>query len=95
MGALLQTIMAWIIGSNVAKLFAGVGVAIVSQVFLTGYINDALSAIVGQTNGLSADVLNIFKMLGFGQFLSILGSAFLTRVTIMQASKSFGMTVST
>jgi hypothetical protein len=95
MGAMLSTVFAWIIGSNIAKLFAGVGVAIVSQVFLTGYINDALSSIVGQTNGLPSDVLSVLKMLGFGQFISIIGSAFLTRVSIMQAAKTFGLTVST
>lgn len=95
MGAFLSTIMTWVIGSNLAKLFTGIGVAVVSQIFLTGYVDSALTAITSQMGSLSSDVGNLFKMLGFGQFLSIIGSAFLTRVTIMQASKTFGITVST
>jgi len=92
MGALLQLLGTWIIGSNVAKLFAGVGIAIVSQVFLTGYVEDALSSITSSFGGVSGNVGNIFLMLGFGAYLSIIGSAFLTRVTVQQMAKTWGIT---
>jgi hypothetical protein len=94
MGKLIAMIMPWIIGSQFAKMMTGVGIAVVSHAFLSGYVDDMLAAIVNQVNGLGSDVLNIFLMLGFGQFLSILGSAFLTRVTVQQMAKTWGITSS-
>jgi len=94
MGKLLALIMPWIIGSQFAKMFTGVGIAIISHAFLTGYVNDLLSAITSQVSGVGGDVGNLFLMLGFGSFLSIIGSAFLTRVTIQQLAKTWGITSS-
>lgn len=95
MGKIFALIMPWFIGSQFAKMFAGVGIAIVSHVFLTGYVNTALNSITSQVNGIGGDVGQLFLLLGFGSFLSIIGSAFLTRVTIQQASRTWGITSST
>lgn len=95
MGALFQSIIGWVMASNLAKFFTGVGVAVVSHAVITGFIDDALQSITSTANNASADVLALFLMLGFGQFLSIIGTAALTRASIQAASKSFGITTQT
>jgi hypothetical protein len=92
MGAFLSLISSWIIGSNLARIFTGVGVAVVSQVFLTGFVNDALGAMTSAFGALGSDVGNIFKMLGFGTYLSVIGTAFLTRVAVLQLQRAWSLT---
>lgn len=94
MGKLFAMILPWIMGSQFAKMMSGVGIAVVSHAFLSGYVDSMLSAIVSQVNGIGGDVGQLFLLLGFGQFLSILGSAFLTRVTVQQMAKTWGITSS-
>jgi len=95
MPALFSTFLGWVMVSNFAKIFVGLGIALTAQVFLTDYINDLLLAIVGTVNTAASDVANLFMLMGFGSFLSIVGSAMLTRVTIVQASRIAGITKST
>lgn len=93
MSALISQLLKWVIVSTVARLFAGIGIALTSQAFLTSYANDALLAMVGLVNGMGGDVGQLFLMMGFGSFLTIVGTALLTRVTIVQTAKIFGVNV--
>jgi len=93
LSSILASMLKWVIISTTARMFAGIGLALTSQAFLTSYANDALLAMVGLVNGMGGDVGQLFLMMGFGSFLSIVGTALLTRVTIVQAAKVFGVTV--
>jgi len=93
MHALLALVIRWTIVSTLARIFAGVGISLVSQFFLTDYANDALQGIVGTVNNMGGDVGQLFLMMGFGSFLTIVGSALLTRVAIVQSAKIFGINV--
>lgn len=92
MSALLATLLRWVIVSSLARIFAGIGLAVTSQIFLAGYVNDALSAMVSTVNNVGGDSGQMFLMLGVGQFLSIVGTAFVTRVAIVQTAQIFGIT---
>lgn len=93
MHAILMLVIRWTIVSTLARIFAGIGISLVAQTFLTSYANDALQAIVGTVNNMGGDVGQLFLMMGFGSFLTIVGSALLTRVAIVQSAKIFGINV--
>jgi hypothetical protein len=94
MSAILATLLRWIIVSSVARIFAGIVLSVTSQVFLASYANDALNAITSQANNMAGDVGKMFLMLGFGSFLSIVGTAFVTRIAIVQSAQIFGISTS-
>lgn len=93
MGKLLAMILPWIITSTIARIFAGVGLSVVSQMFLTDYANDMLNAMVSQVNGMPGNVGQLFLLMGFGSFLSIVGTAVITRAAIVQSAKIFGINI--
>ena len=92
MHAFLALVIRWTIVSTLARIFAGVGLSITSQYFLGGYVDDALNGIMQQFNNLGGNVGQLFLMMGFGSFLTIVGTAFMTRITIIQTAKIFGIT---
>jgi len=91
MNALLALVIRWTIVSTLARIFAGIGISLTAQYFLTDYANDALQGIVMQVNNMGGDVGQLFLLMGFGSFLTIVGSALLTRVAIVQSAKIFGI----
>lgn len=93
MGALLAKLLPWILASTAARIFAGVGLSVVSQVFLTDYANDMLNALVSQVNGMPGNIGQLFLLMGFGSFLSIVGTAVITRAAIVSSAKIFGINI--
>ncbi|MRT52336.1 DUF2523 domain-containing protein, partial [Xylella fastidiosa subsp. multiplex] len=64
-----------ILGQTVARGLVGAGLALVTTVPLIPLVTSALNLIVSKMSGISADVLNIALLMGFGEALSIIGSA--------------------
>jgi len=93
MSAMLALILRWVIVSTFARIFAGIGLSLTAQYFLSGYANDALSSMVMTVNNMGGNVGQLFLLMGFGSFLTIVGTALLTRITIVSTAKIFGITV--
>ncbi|ALQ96912.1 hypothetical protein B398_05615 [Xylella fastidiosa 32] len=71
-----------ILGQTVARGLVGAGLALVTTVLLIPLVTSALNLIVSKISGIPADVLNIALLMGFGEALSIIGSAMLTRLAL-------------
>lgn len=73
-----------------ANLLAGAGLGLVSFGGLSLALNGALSLVVSYFAGVPGQVAGIVLLLGFGDALSIIGSALLVRAAIASAGVSIG-----
>lgn len=94
MHALIFTILQWVIVSTLARIFAGITLAIVAQTFLADYALDMLAQAVSSLNALPSIAGSIMLLTGIGQCITVLGTALLTRITIVASAKAFGITLS-
>jgi hypothetical protein len=81
---LMIGIFTWALGSAIARLLGGAGLAIASYSVISDYVDDALLAL---TNGLGAlgSVGSLLYLAGIGQAISIIGSAILASAALMSA----------
>ncbi|HHW4679770.1 MAG TPA: DUF2523 domain-containing protein [Xylella sp.] len=69
-------------GHAVARVLVGAGLALVTTASLVPLVTSALNLVVSNMSGIPADLLNVVLLMGFGQALSIIGSAILTRLAL-------------
>lgn len=62
------------------------GLSLVSAAVLIPLVTGALDMAASAMSGVPGDMLSVINLFGFGEALSILGSAMLTRVTIASAT---------
>lgn len=86
MKSLLQNLF----GDALARVLTGAGMSVVSFAALLPLVQGALNMIAASVNGLPSDVASVALLGGFGEALSIIGSAVLTRMAI--ASAQVGLT---
>jgi hypothetical protein len=94
MPAILFTLLQWVIVSTLARVFAGITLAVVAQTFLTDYALDTLATAVSTLNGMPSAVGQIMLLTGLGQCITVLGTALITRVVIVTSAKAFGIGLS-
>lgn len=73
-------------GDSVARVLGGAGLSLATAAALIPLLTTAMNAAAGAIGGIPADVLNVALLAGFGEALSIVGSAMLTRVGMQAAS---------
>jgi len=84
MGTVLTHILIWVMGSAIARLLAGAGLAVGSYAVISDYIDAALAATTNLISGLG-DVGALLYIAGIGEALSIIGSAVLASAALLSA----------
>ncbi|KFN42139.1 hypothetical protein N789_14650 [Arenimonas oryziterrae DSM 21050 = YC6267] len=84
-----------LLGSSGARLLTSMGISVASYAGLTVAMTAALNAVAAGVGGLPSAVANIMLLMGFGQALSIIGAAFMTKAAIQSSSLGFTKTSST
>lgn len=69
-------------GDGVARVLGGAGLSLVTGAVALPLITTALNGAASAIGGIGADVLNVALLFGFGEALSIMGTAMLTRVAM-------------
>ncbi|MBB3344513.1 DUF2523 domain-containing protein [Luteimonas sp. RC10] len=83
MAGILLKIMQWALGGLIARALFGAGMTFVSYVAFFPLVNMALDQINNALAGMASDMYRVLMLGGLGDVLSILGSAMLTRVSMM------------
>jgi len=78
----LGALLANLLGTAVARVLTGAGLALVTFASLTPLVLSALNAAANRFNGIAASVLQIMLMCGIGTAISLIGSAIVTRIAI-------------
>lgn len=77
-----------LLGDSVGRVLSGAGLSLVSMAALLPLVTSALNAAasaVGGIGGIGGDVLNVILLFGFGEALSVMGAAMLTRMSVQAA----------
>jgi len=75
-----------LVGGSLANILVGAGLGLVSYAALSAAILAALALVQSYVGGLASDVFGVVMLMGFGDALSILGSALLVRAAMVSAS---------
>lgn len=78
----LAALLASMLGSGVARLLTGAGLALTTFAALTPLVLSALNAGANAFQGIGGATLDIMLLSGLGIGLSAIGSAMLTRIAI-------------
>lgn len=88
MGALLSSVLVWFLGSSLARILTGAGLAIGSYHVLSAALSTALTWVSSSLGGLAADMTAIIFLAGIGDALSVVGAA-LTAVAAINSARVF------
>jgi len=91
MGPFLKQLLFYVLGSALARVLAGAGLAVATAPFISDFVDDALANAVTSVGLLDPALLNLILLAGIGDALSIIGSALVARVTIVTASAFVGV----
>lgn len=69
-------------GDSIARALGGAGLAMVSSAILIPLVTTLLDQAAAMWGGIPGDMLAVIGIYGFGEAMSIIGSAMLTRVMI-------------
>lgn len=69
-------------GDGVARVLGGAGLSLVTGAVALPLITTALNTAVAKIGGIGGDVLNVALLFGFGEALSIMGTAMVTRAAM-------------
>ena len=83
MGSLIARMIAWALGTAVARLFTGGAVALVTYTSLNNLVPPLLDNAVASLGQLAAPVLNVLLLAGFGTAINVIFSAIIARTAII------------
>lgn len=86
MGNWLRNLLQSLFGDSVARILSGAGLSLVSAAVLVPLVTTLLNQAASAMGGVPGDMLSIIGMFGFGEALSIIGSAMLTRLAVNSTS---------
>ena len=75
-----------LLGDAFARVLTGAGLSMVSMAALLPLVTTALNAAASAVGGIGGDLLNVILLFGFGEALSVMGAAMLTRMSIQAAT---------
>ncbi|TAA37559.1 DUF2523 domain-containing protein [Pseudoxanthomonas winnipegensis] len=79
---LLRLLLENLLGSAAGRVLSGAGLALFTSAATIPTITAALNAAAQAFAGVPGDMLNVILLFGFGQAISIIGAAVLTRAAI-------------
>lgn len=83
MHALLMKLVMWVVGGLIARTLVGAGLTIVGYVAFIPLMEYGLDQVNNALAGMAADMLSVLMLGGLGEVLSVVGSAMLTRVSML------------
>lgn len=86
----LKLFLKGLFGGVIANSLVGAGVGLISYGAITLAITTALGVVQSYVGGLTADVFGVVMLLGFGEALSMIGTALLIRAAIASAGIGLG-----
>lgn len=89
LGGLLGTFFAMAAAGIVARVFAAIGLGVVSYVGVSYMVNQAIAMLHGQVGGLPSDIAQLLGLAGFDQYLSLVVSARFGVISFMLAHQGF------
>lgn len=78
----IKLLLANLLGSFIARILTGAGLAITTGAVLMPVVTTALDAAASYMGGMAGDMLAVCNLGGAGEAMSIIGSAMLTRTAI-------------
>lgn len=81
----LKLLLTSLLGDFIGRILTGAGLALVTGAALIPLVTGALDAAADGMGGVSGNLLAVANMGGLGEAMSIIGSAVLTRATIVSA----------
>lgn len=91
MVAILWRIAAWALGGAIARMLTGAGLAVFTYTMVVDYVRDALDYGVSILQGVAGGaVLQLLVLFGVAEALTIVGSALLTRATVVGMAAFIG-----
>jgi len=78
----LSLLLKNLLGDGVARVLGGAGLSLVTGAVALPLITTALNTAVSAIGGIGGDVLGVALLFGFGEALSIMGTAMLTRAAM-------------
>ncbi len=89
--AFIYGALAWAMSGLIPTLLVGAGLSLVTFTALNPLIESMLESAASSLNGLPLAAVQWTLLAGVGDALSILGSAILTRLSIVAASNALGL----
>lgn len=83
MHAILMKLLQWVFAGLIVRLLVGAGLTLFGYGAFVSLLNFALEQVNQALGGMAADALNVLLLGGLGDILSIIGSAMLTRVSLL------------
>lgn len=81
----LSLLLKNLLGDGVGRVLSGAGLSLVTGAVALPLITTALNAAASAVGGIGGDVLNVALLFGFGEALSVMGTAMLTRAAMVSA----------
>lgn len=78
----LKELLRNVFGDSIASALGGAGLSLVTAAVMIPLVTTALNTAASSIGGITGDVLNVILLFGFGEAISIIGSAMLTRMVI-------------
>lgn len=85
MALLLKGILIWVLGSAVARVLAGAGLALGTYATLEPLLQQFLSLVMSSFGGLLPEVAAIIWIAGVGEAVAALASAMVARMALQSA----------
>lgn len=73
-------------GDSIGRILSGAGLSLVSAAVMIPLVTTLLNQAASAIGGITGDMLSMVGLFGFGEALSIIGSAMLTRLAIQSTS---------
>lgn len=73
-------------GDSIARVLGGAGLSLVSAAVMIPLVTTLLNQAASAIGGVPGDLLSMIGLFGFGEAMSIIGSAMLTRLAIQSTS---------
>ncbi|KRG64253.1 hypothetical protein ABB26_08710 [Stenotrophomonas humi] len=78
----LSLLLKNLLGDGVGRVLGGAGLSLVTGAVALPLITTAMNTAASKIGGIGGDVLNVALLFGFGEALSIMGTAMLTRAAM-------------
>lgn len=95
MKGILLSVLKWAMGGLIARMLVGAGLTLVGYVSFVPLVMTGLNQLNSALGGLPADMLQVLLLGGLGEVLSIIGSAMLTRVSLLAGLAGLARVAST
>ncbi len=79
----LSLLLKNLLGDGVGRVLSGAGLSLVTGAVSLPLITTSMNAAASAIGGIGGDVLNVALLFGFGEALSVMGTAMLTRAAMV------------